>query len=853
MTTKTQKTDLGQLGGSWLEKVKDIRAMAKENNDKGPLEEMPVAVAEVPSDSELFAVPVQAKITSEQIFSGDEDFFKSLKDSPEAERQSFDAEQILATQNKTARFSNAQKALTAAIILIVAMLLFTILRPQQQSSGQMASISAGVPIAAELPVVQAVQAEAQQAEIPEVVAEDVQPATLEIAQAFYLNENYMKAFGVYEKLHENLPATPKEDLMRDYLQLQLALCMERATDYTQAGRLLRKVLKSDSPAIRTVAYYHYGLLEIQKKQYLNARTKAYQAIALIDALEFDKSWSLSLKQDCYFLAAEAMTRKVLSLCDADNDLPDDLWGNLNAADELFTSLNETELRSFLESGSKQLDKAVLGPQIQQLNQQAGLARYDVICNGAPIEELLARFTANSDVDIQWDLASDEKITRNRLAYLYLPSATTQQFVTASAGCVGLVARMDAKGMVSIFNPTKYSYVSEHTSFLGKEAVSLWQKFLLRFPSDRRLANIHFALGLLHTSQGLLNEAILEYKLVANRFSRSSLSPFALLNSSKHKNSLHNYSGGRKDLKQLIEQFSDTQVAEQAYLYFAETTANAGLDAKATRLYHRVYNLSLSSESQSAAALGAGKCYYNMEEYKSASKWLGRYVEIAKNSKTKELYSAYFLLGKINLILENSDAANDAFQNAFQGGPSRLGKEEYIATISALVDADIQKGQFVAALDMLEDIHSVVLSREETTKILLLKSKALRAMGLVDKAIVILGDKAEYLPNPQLKAEAYFELSECYIDKGDLNFAHKTLTKVLVLAESGPLTHKITFRLAEICLQLGQHDQAISVCSQLLELQPSEKIKQETLGLLAMAYNQQKNYNKAALALLGQWK
>ena len=127
MTTKTQKTDLGQLGGSWLEKVKDIRAMAKENNDKGPLEEMPVAVAEVPSDSELFAVPVQAKITSEQIFSGDEDFFKSLKDSPKAERQSFDAEQILATQNKTARFSNAQKALTAAIILIVAMLLFTIL------------------------------------------------------------------------------------------------------------------------------------------------------------------------------------------------------------------------------------------------------------------------------------------------------------------------------------------------------------------------------------------------------------------------------------------------------------------------------------------------------------------------------------------------------------------------------------------------------------------------------------------------------------------------------------------------------------------------------------------------------
>ena len=84
-------------------------------------------------------------------------------------------------------------------------------------------------------------------------------------------------------------------------------------------------------------------------------------------------------------------------------------------------------------------------------------------------------------------------------------------------------------------------------------------------------------------------------------------------------------------------------------------------------------------------------------------------------------------------------------------------------------------------------------------------------------------------------------------------ALQKLAKILELAESGPLVHKIALRLANICLQLGQHNQAISVCSQLLDLQPSEQTKQQTLELMAMAYNQQKNYDRAALALLGQWK
>jgi hypothetical protein len=59
-------------------------------------------------------------------------------------------------------------------------------------------------------------------------------------------------------------------------------------------------------------------------------------------------------------------------------------------------------------------------------------------------------------------------------------------------------------------------------------------------------------------------------------------------------------------------------------------------------------------------------------------------------------------------------------------------------------------------------------------------------------------------------------------------------------------------LADVCLKLGQNSQAISICSQLLDSQPSAQIKQNALALLANAYDRQKNYDSAALALLGRW-
>jgi len=127
------------------------------------------------------------------------------------------------------------------------------------------------------------------------------------------------------------------------------------------------------------------------------------------------------------------------------------------------------------------------------------------------------------------------------------------------------------------------------------------------------------------------------------------------------------------------------------------------------------------------------------------------------------------------------------------------------------------------------------------------------MGLVDKAIAMLSKKAEQMTSPQTKAEILFELSNCCIDKGDLNSAYENLSKSLVLAKDKLLTQKIALKLADVCLKLDKNSQTVFVCSQLLDLEPQERTKNEALKLMAYAYDQQKDYDNAALALLGQWE
>jgi tetratricopeptide (TPR) repeat protein len=341
--------------------------------------------------------------------------------------------------------------------------------------------------------------------------------------------------------------------------------------------------------------------------------------------------------------------------------------------------------------------------------------------------------------------------------------------------------------------------------------------------------------------------------VANRFAHSSLAPFALLHSSKLKTNLRDYSGARQDLKQLVEQYPESELSEQACLYLADATMIAGLSYEAGRLYSKVYHLGLSLESQTVSAFGAGRCFYEQKDYETAVKWLTRYFDLARDNTSINLYPACFLLGKCNLALGKTQQACDAFEAALSGPAGQLTRKEYIEVVSALVDAKIQQADFLEALATLESTRSRHFSsKEESIEILLLKSRVLRAMGLTDEAIAALGDRAQYVLDTQAKAAITLELAKCYIAKENLELAWNDLSAILMLVEPGPLAHEIALELADVCLKLRYSSQTISICSQLLDLGPSARIKKKALDILAAAYRHQKNYDRAALALLGKW-
>ncbi|MHA2404276.1 MAG: hypothetical protein ACXADH_14860, partial [Candidatus Kariarchaeaceae archaeon] len=427
-----------------------------------------------------------------------------------------------------------------------------------------------------------------------------------------------------------------------------------------------------------------------------------------------------------------------------------------------------------------------------------------------------------------------------------------QTIEVASGHVGLLSRLDEKGLLTVSNPFDYSSLSEHINLLIQETISLWRDFLLSFPNDPRIPNAHFAMGLLHAQDEQPGSAIAQYKLVANQFSQTSLAPYALLHSSKLKAQLHDYSGARGDLIQLVEQYPETEFYGQACLNLADVTRNAGFLEEAERLYRKVYNLGLSSKLLIASSFGAGRCSFEVQDYKNAAKWLIRYLELTNGLKDENFYLAYFLMGKTNLALGNPQQAVIAFEYALSGPLGSLSRERYVKTVSALVETHILLENFVDALTLLENVDSWQFSKKESFEILLLKSKVLRFMGLPDKAVMLLGDNAEFLPPSELKIKMSFELANCYIALGDLDYAHKKLTNILMSTSPGPLANEISLRLAEVCFDLGQNSQTVTVCRQLLDSEVSTKIKQKALKILAAAYNQQKQFNNAALALLGQW-
>ena len=845
MTEQTQKNDLESLSQAWSERVKGIRHLAQKGSRQGNPDSFVESassdhVATVLPDEELFAGAVYEDLSVQQIFAGDNDFYKTMDTSPAA----VPSVPSIPLPAKRGHWSLITKILIGSVILIG--FVFGLY-------SAITSLSA-LPVTSTTPFQQTEPAKSESINDlsprePEVLLSEEAPVSLKIAQDYSLQGDYGRAVAVYNRLLESLPQNAEEGKMRDFLKLKMALCMGQDGEVEESERLLKIVSKSRSVIVKILANYHLCLLDMQKRQYLTARSRAYQTIALLDAIGPDVNRMSDLRRNCYFLLAEAITRQILSLSDIKGDVPPELWPSFDTESDLFADMDEQSLRAILTTGSQELNQSLLGPKIEAIDTDSSPG-WTVNCNGASIGEMMGQFSVSIGYDVHWKMDSDKSSIRNRSVNLYLRSASEQQCIMVTAGCAGLLAAIDDNNIITISDPTDYSYNSEHIAGLRTEAISSWQRFLVIYYEDPYFANVYFALGLLRTGQNLIDESLSDYKMLANRFPHSNLAPHALMNSAKLKMSLHDYPGACSDLMKTVEQYADYQEIERAYLSLADVTVRMDRYEEAAKLYRKVYYMENSAETQAVAAFASSQIYYQGQDFTNAEKWLTRYIDLEKDNQDHQFYQACLLLGKTWRAMGNSELSCDALRTSLSG---QLDQNEYIEAVSALVEGYIEQEKFIQAIETLNEASSRHLSQDGSIRMLLLKSRSLRGIGLIDNAIVILNDREEYLIDNLLKAQVSYELSECYIEQGELDLAYKKLSKTLGYAAPGPMTHKILYKLVDVCLLLGLDSQAESICSRLLSLDPPEPIKQKTLEYLAAVYNKQKNYDRAALALLGQWQ
>ena len=766
------------------------------------------------------------------------------------------------------RFSDTQKVLLLAIVAVAALLSYGLLSRIRQSMGAPEEVeeptqepqeeaSTEMPPLAELPEPQEepVLPPARNTRTVRPTPRDVpspDAISLELAERFYHRRDFDQANGMYRTLHQQLPATESNRALRDFLLLRMALCNKNTGNVAEADTLFRRVSLSRMPILRALARYHQSLMLMDRQRYLEAATRAHQTAALIEVIDYDARWTSAVKRECSLLVSEAMTRHLLMLSDADGDLPPGLW-TPHADVDCFANLDEAQLRVFLASGAERLDEALLSPQIREVTTDEVTRRWAVICNGAPVEELLARLATQADLNIRWrdedqpSLAEDT--IRRRPVYLYLTSATARQAIATAAGSVGLLARFNAQGDVQVLDPSSYTSLAAHTKMLAEECVSLWQRFLLASQEDDRVPNGHFALGLVQHVREHADEAVAEYKLIANRFPQHELAPYALLYAGRTKVKLRDYTGAHEDLKQLVELYPDSPLSDRACLDLAEISYKAGLYAEASGLYRKVFNMGLSTESQTEAALGAGRCYFENGDFDDATKWLNRYLSLAQDQDRREFHSACLLLGKAYLALHKPRQAQAALNLALQG---ELSRQQHVETIAILVRSYIEQELLFEALQTLEGTTGWQLSQQEMIELLVLRARVLRLIGLGERAISLLAEKGPFLPNPQLKGKVALELARCYAQSGDWERARKTLSDVFGLSEPGPMAHEIGCELARVLLKLQQPGQAIPICSQLLDHATGDDRK-EVLRLLARAHRAEQEYDRAVAVLLEQYK
>lgn len=796
----------------------------------------------VPNLSELFGDGVKLDVTARDVFGGD----------LSAVRKEGTASQPRPVPAK--RFNFTQFIMLVNLVALTGILVYLVRREDRPVVIPVAPAGENTAPAAEAAPAVPSQNAASPAAILEKLnlgrsaAEALESAiSVQAAEAFYAAGDPYKAGYIYARLRQNLTCrTTQDEVLADWLTLRMALSLQKTQEQQLMGELFTQALNSRSPVVRALAHYNLAFIQNHNRSYLEARQQAFAALALLKTLE--SYLPPTVEADCYFLAAEALTRYLLRTGNRGDSLPGALWSDSQPIYSLPVS-DQPQLIAMLTEGMDVMSgSATLSPRIEYDGQRALGAQWTAYAMDAPLGELLKRYATEAKMDLH--LGNLTSGLGSRKTAVYLPQVDRHWLAETAVGATGLLWRFDGQS-ASVYDLADFQWLDQMRGTLVLEAISMWQRFLLRYRGDHRTPNAHYCLGLLNAMGEQSPTALGEYKLLATQFPGNPLAPYALLNASKIKTNLRDYTGAQNDLNELLIRYPNCKILDDALLYLAESTMHNGRYNEATEMFRRVYYLEVNPQAKRMSGFGLGQCAFEQGRYEEAAKWLVEAISNTVDKTDGRLASAYLMLGRSYIHLGKYVEASAALRTALG---SRLDNSEYVPIVLELAQSETRREQYLRALNILEGIPEERLNQDESVKVMLARAALYRTIGVPSSAISLLRRKIEFIADSQLRAMMSLELAECYLQNDETTPARRELNDAMSSLPAGTMSHRAGYLTAQIAFQDARFDQAETLCRETLRLGvEDESLRQRLYALLGSIYTTQKAYDRAALAYAGLWE
>ncbi len=677
------------------------------------------------------------------------------------------------------------------------------------------------------------------ATVSPVVAEPVVSSSAPVsaswssAQTAFDEGDFALALEEFQALEVASPVRAGADPTRDLIVLRIGQCHLRIEELTEARQRLQAAASSASPSISSEASFELAIINELSQAFLRARSEAYAALAVSGSLPGRRT-----DQSLEFVVARSLSGMVLSMSGQADAVP---WSGAAFVPPL-AGMSQAQIQQRLNKESDTFNQGLISPRILRFPTDDGRVVWTVTCWRAPVGMLIESLASQANLSVHWANVSPD--VQQRQVTMDTAPGSAVRICELATGSAGLIARFTGNRII-VYDPTTFDESSQRLNILSAEATSCWRRYFLRYPKDQRIAEGHFSLGVSAQACDKPLEAMREYDLIGEGFSRSAVAPRALINYGKLLIDIHDYSGAKDKLSAVLDRFPHGDQIANAYMALGEAELQAGSPGEAFDVFRKLYYLDISSASRKLACRQAGVCAFLLGDDEAAVEWLRRYLKTWRSDGGPEVARSYLLLGQTYVRQGEIDLAIGAYTVAISGELNDGQRGQACVEL-----AELHRPEYpIKALRDLLSVSFETLSDEMKFRHTLSLARVHEAMGLPGEAARHLREKIPMVPSRDQRAQLGVELAICYQEMGELQDAYRVLTEAMGGLEDAEQGQLAAARLAEIALAMGRPEEAALAVQDIDHLRNDAEMAAAVRQSVAVAHLEAEQYDRVVSLLI----